>query len=275
MLRRNTRDLRDDVLDLRHFDALHALLFRLQALVGTRFVDDVDRLVRHVPVIDIARSQLGGCTQRLITVFDVVMRLETPLQATQDADGVFHRRLGDIDLLEAPRQGPVLLEDAAKLLERGRPNAADISRRQQWLEQVGGVHHATGSRTGTDDGVDLIDEQDRLGTLFQLMQQRLEALLEVAAVLGTRQQRAQVQGIDDAVGQKVRHLVIDDTLGQPLGDGCLADTGFADQQRVVLAPPGEDLRNALDLAFTPDQWVDTALACQFVQIACVGVQWIA
>ena len=38
--------------------------------------------------------------------------LETPFQAAQDTDGVFHRRFDDIDLLEATRQGTILFEDA-------------------------------------------------------------------------------------------------------------------------------------------------------------------
>ncbi|MCY1430065.1 hypothetical protein D9M71_460030 [compost metagenome] len=170
MLGRNTRDFRDDVLDLRHFDALDAHFHRLQALISTGLVDHIDRLVRHMPIIDVARSQLGRCTQRLVAVLDAVVRLETPFQAAQDTNRVLHRRLGHIDLLEAPRQRPVLLEDAAKFLKGGRADATDITRRQQRLEQVGGVHHATGSCAGTDDGVDFVDEQDRLRTLFQLMQ---------------------------------------------------------------------------------------------------------
>ncbi len=54
MFRRNPRDFRDDVLDLRHFDALHTLLDRLQALVGARLVDHVDGFIRHMPIIDVA-----------------------------------------------------------------------------------------------------------------------------------------------------------------------------------------------------------------------------
>ncbi len=54
MLRRNPSDLGDDVFDLWHIDALDAVGLRLQALVGTGFVDHVDGLVRHVPVIDVA-----------------------------------------------------------------------------------------------------------------------------------------------------------------------------------------------------------------------------
>ncbi|MCY1540383.1 hypothetical protein D9M68_760190 [compost metagenome] len=77
--------------------------------------------------------------------------------------------------------------------------------------------------------MDLVDEENGVRAFAQLIEQRLEALLEVAAILGTRQQRAKVQGIDHAVGQQVRHLVVDDALGQAFSDCGLADAGLADQ----------------------------------------------
>jgi hypothetical protein len=52
------------------------------------------------------------------------------------------RRLDDVDLLEAPRQRAVLLEDAAVLLERGRADALQLARGQRGLEQVGRVQRA-------------------------------------------------------------------------------------------------------------------------------------
>ena len=275
MLRRNPRDLGDDILDLRHVDALDPTGFRLQALVGAGLVDHVDGLVGHVPVVDVARGQFGGGAQGLVAVLDVVVALEAALEPTQDAHGVLHRRLGDVDFLEAPRQGAILLEDAAELLEGGRADATDLTGRQQRLEQVGRIHHATGGRTGADDGVDLVDEQDRLRALAQLAEQRLEALLEVAAVLGTGQQRAEIEGVDHALRQQVGHLSVDDALGQAFGDGGLAHAGLADQQRVVLAPAGEDLRHALDLLLAPDQRVDAPGPGQFIQVAGIGVQRVA
>ncbi len=193
MLGWNTGDLGDDVLDLRHVDSLNAIGLRLQALVGAGFVDDVDGLVGHVPVIDVARGQLCRCTQRLVAVLDVVMAFEAPFEAAQDTDGVLHGRLAHIDLLEAPRQRPVLLEDATKFLERRGTDAADFARRQQWLEQVGGVHDTARRCAGTNDGMDFVDEQDGLWPLAQFTEQRLEALLEVAAVFGTGQQSTQVE----------------------------------------------------------------------------------
>ncbi|MNP21209.1 hypothetical protein D3C76_1138190 [compost metagenome] len=228
-----------------------------------------------MPVIDVARGQLGGGAQRFVAVLDVVMALEPALEPAQDAHGVFHRRLADIDLLEASRQGTVLLEDAAKLLEGSRANAANVARRQQRLEQVGCIHDPTRRRTGTDDGVDLIDEQDRLRAFAQLAEQRLETLLEVATVLGAGQQRTQVEGVHHALGQQVRHLTVDDTLGQAFGNGSFAHPGLTHQQRVVLAPTRQNLRDALDLLLAPDQRVDAPGAGQLVQVAGVSIQRVA
>ena len=46
VLRRNTRDARDDILDVCHRHRRRTLGRRLEAQAGARFVDDVDRLVR-------------------------------------------------------------------------------------------------------------------------------------------------------------------------------------------------------------------------------------
>ncbi len=106
------------------------------------------------------------------------------------------------------------------------------------------------------------------GSLLQLRQHALQALLEVAAVLGAGDQRAHVEREDRAVGEHVRDLVLDDQPRQALGDRGLADAGLADVQRVVLAPPAQDLDRALDLELAADQRVDAALGGEPVQVAC-------
>ena len=123
--------------------------------------------------------------------------------------------------------------------------------------------------------MDFVDKQDRLRALFQLAQQRLETLLEIATVLGTRQQCAEVKGVDDAVSQQVRHLIVDDAFGQALGNRGFAHACFADQQRVVFAPTRQNLGNALNFHFAPHQRIDPALTGQFIQVAGISVQRIA
>ena len=57
-------------------------------------------------------DELDCRAQRLVRVRDAVMLLEAALEAAQDLDGLVDGRLGDVDLLEAPRERVVLLEDA-------------------------------------------------------------------------------------------------------------------------------------------------------------------
>ena len=62
---------------------------------------------------------------------------------------------------------------------------------------------------------------------------------------------------------------------QPLGDRGLADAGVADEQRVVLGAPAEDLDRALDLEVAADQDVDLALLGLGVEVGAVGAERLA
>ena len=84
----------------------------------------------------------------------------------------------------------------------------------------------------------------------------LEALLEIAAVLGAGNQRAQIERVQGAVAEHVGHLALDDQARQALGDGRLAHARLADVERIILAAPAQDLDRALDLDRAPDQRID-------------------
>ena len=71
------------------------------------------------------------------------------------------RRLGDLDLLEAARQRAIALEVALVVVVRRRADAAQLAGRQRGLEDVRRVQRAAARRAGADDGVDLVDEEDR------------------------------------------------------------------------------------------------------------------
>ena len=88
------------------------------------------------------------------------MLLEAALEAAQDLDGLSHRRLDDIDLLETPSQRvsfskmPRTPEYVVEPIQRSSPIG------QHGLDQVGRVHHAARSRTRADDGVNLVNETE-------------------------------------------------------------------------------------------------------------------
>ena len=140
------------------------------------------------------------------------------------------------------------------------------------LEDVTGVHGAL-SGTRAHDGVELIDEQDDLALgLLYLLEHGLQAVLELAAVLGTGDQRAHVKLDEVAVTQGARNVAGHDTLGDTLDDGRLADARLADEHGVVLGATGQDLDGTTDLVGTADDRVELAGTGKVADIAAVLLQ---
>ena len=198
-------------------------------------VDQVDRLVRQVAVGDVADRQVRGGLDRLVRDRDLVVLLVALADAHQDVDGLLERRLLDHDRLEAALEGGVALDVLAVLVERRRADALELAAGERRLEDVGGVDRALGG-AGADERVELVDEEDRVVGVAELLDDLLEPLLELAAVLGAGDERPDVEGQDALVEQRLGDVAGDDPVGQALRDGGLADAGLADQGRVVLGP---------------------------------------
>src|SRR5437763_1369187 len=79
-------------------------------------VHQVDRLVRQGTVADVADRELGRGLDRLVRHLDPMVLLVEALDAVQDGDRLQQRRLVDVDRLEAPLQGGVLLDVLAVLV---------------------------------------------------------------------------------------------------------------------------------------------------------------
>ena len=229
-------------------------------------VDQVDRLVGQVPVLDVAVGERRGRVQRLVGDLAAVVRLVAVAQAAQDLHGVVDRRLLDAHLLEAPLERGVALEVLAVLVERRRADRLQLAARERRLEDRGGVDRALGGARA-DEVVELVDEQDDVAALGDLLHHLLQALLELAAVLRAGDERGEVERVDLLALQQLRHLVRGDPLGEALDDGGLADAGLADQHRVVLLAAREDLHHALDLGLAADDRVELALGGVLREVA--------
>ncbi len=105
-----------------------------------------------------------------------------------------------------------------------------------------------------------------------LIDHRLEAVLELAAVLRARDHAGQVENHQPLARERLRHLIVDDPLGDALRDRRLSHAGVADQHRVVLRAPGQDLDRLLDLIGATDHRIQLALPGRFGEVATVLVE---
>ena len=123
--------------------------------------------------------------------------------------------------------------------------------------------------------MDLVDEQDHVPGCLHLAQQALDPLLKLAAELGARHQTGEVQQIDLLVLQADGHIALGNALGDALGNGRLAHTGFADEAGVVLLAAAQDLDGAVDLPVAADDIIQLPLPGFAGQVLAVGIQKLA
>jgi hypothetical protein len=232
----------------------------------------VDGLVGQEAVRDVAVREHRRRHQGRVLDLDLVVDLVLLLEPAEDRDGVLHRGLAHQDRLEAALQRGVLLDVLAVLVERGGAHAAQLAAGQGRLQHVGRVHRAL-RRARPHQGVQLVDEADDLARgLGDLAQHRLQAILELAAVLGSRHHGRDVHRDQALVLEPLRHVAGHDALREPFDDRGLAHAGLADQHRVVLGAPGEDLDYTTDFFVPSDDRVQLALAREVGQVLGVALQ---
>ena len=198
-----------------------------------------------------------------------MMQLIPLAQPAQNRNRVFHRRLVDQHRLEAPLQRRVFLDMFAIFVERRRADAMQLAARQHRLQQVARIHRAFGLPRA-DHRMQLVDKQNDLpfGRL-DLFENGFQPLLELAAELRPRDQRAHVERNDLLVLQPLRDVAAHDPLRQPFDDGRLPNARLADQHRIVLGPPRQHLDHAPDLLVAPDHRVEFPRRRQLGQIASI------
>jgi len=108
--------------------------------------------------------------------------------------------------------------------------------------------------------------------LCDLLQNGLESLFELSAVLGTGNEGAEVETDEALVLQRLGHVASDNALGEALDDRGLADTGLADEHGVILGAAAEHLDDATDLLVTTDHWIELAFAGELREVTAVLIE---
>ena len=189
----------------------------------------------------------------------MVVLLVARLERGQDLDRVLDARLLDINGLEATLEGRVLGEVLAELLGRGGTDDLESTAREHGLEHRARIDRTLG-RTGTDDGVHLVDKQDDVVGFGRLLDHVLEALLKLTAILGTRDKTRQIERPDILVHKILGHIASSNLLRQALDDSRLAHAGIAQDKRIVLGAARKDLHHALDFLFAANHGIELAVA---------------
>ena len=146
---------------------------------------------------------------------------------------------------------------------------------ERGLQHVPRIHRPLGL-AGAHHGVQFIDEQDDLAFLFgEIVQDRLQPLLEFPAKFRARDQGAQVERQNALVAKPFRHFAVDDALRQSLDDGGLADARLADQHRIVLGAPLQYLNGAANLIVAPDHRIELARRRALSEVDAVFFQRLA
>ena len=186
--------------------------------------------------------------------------------AEKNLDGVGFVGRRNFYGLEAALERAIFFDRLAIFGGRGCADALNFAARESGLQNVGGVER-TFRRSSADEGVQFVDEDDGILRLHQLFHDGLEALFELAAILGAGDDQRKVESQDALVGEERRNFAVGDALGQAFDDGGLADSGLADEHGIIFGAAAEDLDYAFDFAVAADQWIELAIHGGLGQVA--------
>ena len=224
--------------------------------LGARGVEHADGFVGQLAAADVTRRKAHGLGDGFVDEAHVEVLFHQRRHTAQHGRGNGFARLFDLHHLKAPRQGRVFLEVLLVLAPRGGGHGAQLAAGERGFEQVGGIALA-GLAPGADHRVRFVDEQDdRVGALLDLVDHILQAVLELALHARAGLQQAHVERVQLDALQRRRHITGCDAQCEPLDHRRLAHPRLAGEDRVVLAPPHQDVDHLPDLGLAADHRVE-------------------
>ena len=222
---------------------------------GAGLIDQIDGLVGQVAVLNVAAGKFRRGLQRTIGDRHMMVVLVTLTQALQNLNGLGDGRLVHLDRLETTFQRGILLDVLAVLVGGGRADGLQFATGQHRLQHIGSAQGAIRGACA-HDGVNLIDEQHDVAAGLDLLQNLLQAFLEIATVAGTSNHGTEVQGVDLLAFQRFRHITGVDLLRESFDHRGLAYARLADQHRVVLGAATQHHHHTLDLVGSSDHRIE-------------------
>ena len=203
--------------------------------------------------------KLCSCDNGRIGNLHTVMGFILFLQAAQNSDGVFNRRLIDKHFLEAAFKRSVLFDVLAVFVERRRANHMKFTAGECGFKHIARIHAALGF-AGADNRMNFVDEENDFPFLSRhFLKELLQTLFKLTAVLRTGNQTRHIERENHLVAQGIGHFIVDDSLSKAFHDGRFTDTRFADQHGVVFRAALQNLHRAANFVITADHRIKLAL----------------
>src|SRR5207302_4141479 len=140
-----------------------------------------------------------------------------------------------------------------------RGERAQFTARERRLEEIGGIVLPRRA-TGPDHGMCFVDEKnDRRRRVLHLFDQSLQAILEFAFDARARLKEREVERAQRDVAEDRGDVAIGDAQGEAFDHGRLADARLADENRIVLSSPEEDVDYLPNLEIATEHLIDLAL----------------
>ena len=244
--------LHDFPLDFIHFGRHRVHLCPNQC---TRFINQVNCLIRQEPVGDIPVGERCGCNQSLVLNFHAMEHFIPFFQTTQNRNGIFDRRFIDHNWLESPFQCRIFFNILPIFVQGGCTDTMQFTSCQHRLQEVAGIH-CTICFTCSDNRMQFINEQNDFAfTLLDFVQNGFQPLFKFTTIFCTGNQCTQIQREQDSVFQVIRNVAPYNSQCQPFGNRCFTNTRFANQHRIVLGLSGQDSNDVSDFTISANDWV--------------------
>ena len=238
----------------------------MDACASASLIEDINCLVWQKAVLDVAARKCNSSLDSSLGIVDVVVLLIAVLKTVDDRNGVVVVWLADVDWLETPLKCSVLLDMFTVLFCRSCADDLDFSTRQRWLQDGRGVDGAF-CGTCTNDGVNLVNEEDVILGFLQLSNNLLHAVLKLTAILRTSYQTCQVKRPNLLSAQDVRNVTGCNELSQALNNSSLTNARVSQDKWVVFLTAGKNLHDTLNLAITTDDRVKLFICSKLSKVA--------
>ena len=260
----------------------------MMQLLGTQVIVDLDMRHRTVQEVDgrsregflrqVTLRELDGLLHHRLVQFEPVIRFIGGHDALEDLHRLVGGRLLYRYLLEVGDHFLVGLDILGVAVDTGRCQQLQLTFAQLILEDGGG---AVKRALLVEELVDALDDEDGILESFHLSDDTLEAVFDLALVLGVAAKGGHIQLIGHCVAEEAGNLAGGHFPDETVHQGRLADAGLSGDQEIGLGLAAEDLVNDADLLFEADDivevagpghggFVDTVL-CQQTLAGCRGI----